>query len=69
MRRFDCFPMRSRFMKNAVRSAPDPAQQLPQHDRADKAENEHRPRLPEQHLNKLVHVRVRHAWKWSSFIA
>jgi hypothetical protein len=69
MRRFDRYPIRSRLMENTGRSPSDPAQQLTQHDRADKAEDNHRPRLPQQGVDELVQVRVWHAKKSSSFSA
>jgi hypothetical protein len=56
-------------MKAAPGATPKPAQQLPQHNRADPDQDCHRSTFPDQGVHELAHLHIRHAQKRSSFAA
>jgi hypothetical protein len=69
MRRLERFPVDARFMKHTTGSPTKPSQQFPQDGRAANAKKGYWPRLPQQHVDELVHLRIWHAPKSSIFIA
>jgi hypothetical protein len=69
MRRLDGFSVDTRFVDGPTGSQPEPSQQFAQDDCADKAKKGDRPGLPEQNVNELVQLRIRHAKRSSSFAA
>jgi hypothetical protein len=56
-------------MKAAPGAMPKPAQQLPEHNRANPGKDGYRSSLPDQGMHELAHLRIRHAQNRSSFAA
>ena len=48
---------------------PEPAQHFAHYDRAANAKDGDRPRFPQQNMDELVQLRIRHATESSSFAA
>jgi len=69
MKRLECFPVRSRFMNMPDGTPPEPAQHFAHYDRAANAKDGDRPRFPQQNMDELVQLRIRHATESSSFAA
>jgi hypothetical protein len=56
-------------MEIPVGSAPNPAQQFAQHNRAATAKDHPRPGLPHQSVHEMVKLRIRHAKNRNNFVA
>ena len=60
MRRFDRFSVGSWCTKGPCDPSRDPVHQFAQYNRATTAKDDYRPCLPDQSLDKLVNLRIRH---------
>jgi hypothetical protein len=69
MRRLEGFSINPRLVNGATCSPPKPSQQLAQNHRAANAKGGNRPGLPQQDVDELVQLRIRHATESSSFVA
>ena len=69
MRRLEGFSINPRRVNGATRSPAKPSQQLAHNHRAANAEDGNRPGLPQQDVDELVQLRIRHATEGSSFVA
>jgi hypothetical protein len=69
MRRLDGFSVDARFVNGATGSPTEPSQQFAQNDCAANAKEGDRPGFPQQNMDELVHLRIRHGTKSSSFVA
>jgi hypothetical protein len=69
MRRLEGFSIDPRLVHGATRPPPKPSQQLAQNHRAANAKDGNRPGLPQQDVDELVQMCIRHATERSSFAA